>query len=142
MEYDYELFDEIEHLDTLDLARIAGVYAPETSSEGGYFLRRVRDAVIEEARFQIDADDWDRCAVQDYSGSMTEIVDNVVSSRSTVAVWETFTDLGAWNEDPIDHYGVEIEDMTDAARWSLFMIADRLAHALCEEIADGIIDDE
>jgi len=114
--------DGIGFDDTADLP------ADYKSSPGADFLRRVETDVAERvADGSFDEDD-----------SPAEIADGAVPIY-THDLWTTFVDLGAYNEDPSE-LGAEADDLTRAAGVCLYLIADRLARALADEIEDE--DDE
>jgi hypothetical protein len=48
-------------------------------------------------------------------------------------LWSEFTDLAAYQEDPTE-YGVDGSDMEQSARVCLYIIAERLATALFDEV--------
>lgn len=52
--------------------------------------------------------------------------------------WQTFTQLGAWDEDVSDLVSGHGSRLTgdDIANAALYLIADRLLRALCDELAD------
>jgi hypothetical protein len=50
--------------------------------------------------------------------------------------WQEFVDLGAYQEEP-EISGVWPKDLTEAAGYALYQIADRLARRIAQEIADS-----
>lgn len=112
------------------LARLADCTDPDTStSDGAEFLRGVEYSTVE-AFHNADFDERaDSCWIGDTSH---EIADSCVPVY-THEMWSTFADLAAWNEDPSE-YGTESDDMTKCAMVCLYMIGQRLASALLEEL--------
>jgi hypothetical protein len=98
------------------------------ASPGANFLRSVEDAVREAFDYHEGqpGDDWH------------EVADGAVPVY-THALWSTFVDLAAYNEDPSE-LGCEADDMTRAAGVCLYMIAERLAMALAEEYDEETCD--
>jgi hypothetical protein len=105
------------------LARLAECSDPDSdTSPGAQFLNRVESDVLE--RIEDNDGEWD----DDYAH---EIADNAVPVY-TYTMWQTFVDLGAWEEDPSD-LGYDEGDMAKGAAVCLYMIANRLAYALATE---------
>jgi hypothetical protein len=116
------------------LADGAGCYSPDSpDSPGARFLRSVQDATREAVL-------W--AAEYDTDGDLLHAVDNVKDDTAhqvaddavpiyTHELWSTFADLGAYEEDPSE-YG-PVTDMGRAAGVCLYMIAERLVHALLSE---------
>jgi hypothetical protein len=50
--------------------------------------------------------------------------------------WQVFVDLQAYQED-VSEYG-DADDLTNAAGVALYMIAERLVHALATELSDAL----
>lgn len=114
------------------LARMAGCADPDSdSSPGAQFLNNVESDVRE--RIADNDGVWD----DDYAG---EIADSAVPVY-TYTMWLTFVDLAAWTEDPSE-LGAEESDMDRQAATCLYLIANRLAYALGEEIAAETEDDD
>lgn len=110
------------------LANLADCSCPDTDkSAGADFLRGVQDDVLERLS--------DGSADED---AAHEIADGAVPVY-THDLWQTFTDLAAYNEDPTE-LGYDGSDMDAAARTCLYLIAHRLVLALLEEAQDE--DDE
>lgn len=106
------------------LARLADCADPDSeASPGAYFLSNVADTVAEVLENAIDGG-----YRQD---AISEAADALVPTY-TAEVWRTFTDLAAWQEDVTDLCGDDT-DMTQRAKVALYMIAERLLTALCEE---------
>ncbi len=106
------------------LANMADTACPDTQeSAGAQFLLRVQDWVNEALEYEEDLED-----VRDRSG---EGADGAVPVY-TGEIWSAFVDLGAYREDPTE-LGCDGSDMDQAARVCLYMIADRLIHALLDE---------
>lgn len=108
------------------LARLADCMDPDsTNSPGAQFLHLVEscyhDAIAEE---WYDADD-----------SPNEIADNAVPVY-THDRWQTFVDLGAYQEDATE-LGADASDLTQCAAVALYMIAERLVRTLHDEHDDA-----
>jgi hypothetical protein len=113
------------------LARLADCMDPsKRDSAGAEFLFIVEDAARE--RWWVMTDD-ERVA-DDIADTWSEVADSCVPIY-THNMWQTFADLGAWQEDPTD-LGADADDMTKCAMVCLYMIAERLCHALAEEWAE------
>jgi hypothetical protein len=110
--------------------------ADVTRSGGGAgdrFLLHVRDAWADE----LINDEGLPLAPDEAEDIWHQIADDAPSVY-TGRKWEQFTDLNAWSEDVSDLAG-DITDMDKLASIALYMIADRLLHALYNELHD---DDE
>ena len=107
------------------LAGMADCASPDTKdSPGARFLGLVADSVVEAVENEGDRDDipWtaaDQC-VPIY----------------TFDVWRTFTDLAAWQEDPTE-LGADGSDMEQAAKVCLYIIGERLAAAMLDDMGKG-----
>jgi len=100
-------------------------------SPGAQFLDRVRDGVAEAIDY-----DPDLLRRDDFGDQCSEIA-REAPSVYTYPMWQQFTDLAAWTENP-DEFGAPAS-MEDGARSCLTQIADRLACRLFEiakEFAD------
>lgn len=107
------------------LARLAECADPDSQeSEGAAFLRRVEASVSDVLQYA-EGDEID-----DYSQGIHEQADGCVPVY-TAHRWTVFADLAAWQED-IEELG-QPGDMTTAAGYALYMIAERLLSALVEE---------
>jgi hypothetical protein len=117
-------------------ARISNVETDEASA----FLARVANSVIA-LTTEIDPEDWE----WEYPDRIAEIADNAPSVY-TWTVWQEFIGLSAWQFDPADEYGDDIEPATatmeDRARVRLFMIARAVAASIATDIAATISDDD
>jgi hypothetical protein len=101
------------------------------------FLAGVRDAVVE-LTGEIAPEDWQRDAVENYAGALDQIADNAMSVY-TFEKWQQFTGTRAWSED-LSEWVPNHTDMGKLADLALFIIANRLAVALVEEIAENMAD--
>lgn len=104
------------------LARIAECYSPDSfTSPGARFLEEIADSVNERREdgslVRVDAP--------------AEIADAAVPVY-THERWQTFVDLGAYEED-VSELGADASDLTQCAAVALYMIAERLAGALIEQ---------
>lgn len=121
-----ETLHDIAERSAFMLANDADCFSPDTDdSSGAEFLRGVRDDVLEAVKS-------DRLAEEDASDVAHEVADGRVPIY-THDLWSTFVDLGAYQEDPTE-VGEGWKDIEQCARVSLYLIADRLAHALFTEI--------
>lgn len=104
------------------LARLADCMDPEsTDSPGAQFLDRVES----DYRERIEDESYDE------DDTPHEIADSAVPVY-THDIWQTFTDLGAYQEDPSE-LGADPSDMNQCAQTALYMIADRLVRALHDD---------
>ena len=102
-----------------ELARMAGCSDPDgVDSPGAQFLRDVWHAATRDRDAYAD----------DVSDAAHDIADSAVPVY-TRDVWATFTDLGAWAEDPSE-LGYDASDMEQAAKVCLYLIGQRLAGLL------------
>ncbi len=112
------------------LARLADCMDPDSvTSPGAQFLFSVEDDARERWE-DTDPEDRDRLLSDEWS----EVADSAVPIY-TREVWTMFVDLGAYQEDPTE-LGIDGSDMEQAAKVCLYMIAERLCHALADEWAD------
>ena len=120
-----------ETLNAYQLARLADCMDPDShTSPGAQFLERVQD----DYRERVEDGSYDE------DETPHEIADGAVPIY-THKLWETFTDLGAYQEDPSE-LGAESDDMTRAAGVCLYMIAERLVRALAEQDEDSEEEDD
>lgn len=113
-----------ETLNAYQLANLAGVLTPDSlDSPGAVFLCTIQEDVSEALRFGIEDDEND---------AAHEIADGCVPVY-TFKMWQTFTDLAAWQEDISDFGSNDKDDMTQRAMTCLYMIAYRLALTLIQE---------
>ena len=119
------------------LARMAECSSPDTDqSPGARWLTRVRDSLAEdllfwkpEERVELIHDDESHDVVHEAVGAVVPIY--------TRELWEVFVDLGAWGEDPRE-LGFEGDDMDQGARYCLYIIGNRLACRLLEEMHEEL----
>lgn len=119
------------------LARLAECFAPDTdSSPGACLLLHVQDRLADAYEANPEAFLAGR---GDDDGTIHEIADDApdVYTRKR---WEEFLDLGAYQEDPTE-LGFELggksgSTLVDAAGVCLYMIAERLCHALIAQWND------
>lgn len=113
------------------LARLAECYSPDSpDSPGARFL----DSIEADYRDRRDEGSYDE------DDTPHEIADNAVPVY-THERWQTFVDLGAYEEDTTD-LGDDGSDLTQSAATALYMIAERLVRALHDEIGDETADDD
>jgi hypothetical protein len=123
---------DIESRKAWSLARDAECGDPDsTESAGALLLTGVRDAVLD----LFDADD-----INDGSDTIHEIADGAPSVY-THRRFQEFVDLQAYQEDPTE-LGSDGSDMTEAAGICLYIIAERLARSLWDELAEAAAEDE
>lgn len=112
------------------LARMADCGYPDSwKSPGAEFLTGIRDDVAEAIEYEGGQE-----------RSISEIADGAVPVY-THEMWQTFVDLQAYREDPSE-LGFDGEDMVQGAQYCLYMIAERLASALWDDMAQDDDDDE
>jgi hypothetical protein len=104
-----------------------------TDTRGASFLSACRDAALETAAWHADAGGWRVVEDADYD-EISEVADAVVPVY-TAALWETFTDLGAWDVDTSDYGDVYDADMTRQASIVLYIIAESIIREVLEDIA-------
>ena len=119
-----------------ELAYMASVTSPDSAtSPGADFLLSVQDSVNEAWSYNNDEPGpygWDDTA--------HEIADSAVPIY-TYQKRLTFTDLAAWQED-LSEWEQPGQDMDQLSSLALYMIAERLAYALFEELAESVEDSE
>ena len=116
------------------LAGPADTYSPDSeTSPGARFIEHVAADVAERITYRLaDGEPFDVDTFND--DDRHEIADGAVPIY-TAHLWATFTDLGAWTEDPTE-LGFDGSDMEKAAQVCLYMIAERLAGALADHVAE------
>ena len=105
------------------LARMADCASPDREdSPGAHYLEMVAYSVVEAVENDDNRDDIP-----------FQAADECVPIY-TYDVWRTFVDLAAWQENPTD-YGADGSDMEQAAKVCLYIIGERLAAAMLEDMA-------
>ena len=131
----------IEDLTAYRLADLADVAAPDTLvSPGAAFLTGVRDHLAEALDWR--ADDPADAIKHVRDDGIHEIADSAVPVY-THARWLTFVDLAAWSEDisELADGAVATVGLTEGAGVALYIIAERLTHALLDQIVEHLDDD-
>jgi hypothetical protein len=130
------------------LATLADCGSPDDrESPGALFLASIARSVAEHcnqyAGTPEDGDDWPLIVGELSDGDAAhEIADNAVPIY-THERWQVFTDLQAYNEDVSELGEVDGDDLTrSVAGVALYMIAERLVHALAEELSEALGEDE
>lgn len=123
----FEAETALAHCSTSWLATAADALFPN-SKEAENFLDRVLNDVIERADDLLSDED-------DANDIVHEIADNAVPIY-THDLWTCFVDLGAYNEDMGD-LGGATEDMTKNAQICLYMMAERVAHILVQNLSEA-----
>lgn len=109
-------------------------------SAGADFLRRVETAVMDLWDETEDKPGPEGVMSLEDDGSVTELADGCVPIY-THELWSTFVDLAAYQEE-LEAYMLPLSDVDGSpdlngmARVALYMIAERLAWALLEEMAE------
>ena len=128
------MFEDPREWTAYRLANEAECAGPDSSeSVGAKFLESVRDQVVE-------AFEYNDKQVSDDSAS--DIVSEAAARAPdiyTQTMWNEFTDLCAYREDPTE-LGLEGSDMEQGARFCLYMIAERCANAVMTALRE--LDDE
>lgn len=126
---------DTETYNAYQLARMADVVSPDSdASPGAAFLLHVAGLTDDLLSDNPGAD------IDTLSDSITEQADNAVPVY-THEKWQTFVDLCAYTED-VSEFG-PITDMENAADLALYMIAERLIHAVIKDRrANGDEDDD
>ena len=123
------------------LASMAGCSSPDNAtSPGATFLERVQSATVEAVRWSVEHDEGATLDGYRDAGTDTEIADGAVPIYAH-ALWSTFVDLAAYSED-LGDVGGSSGDMEQDARVALYMIAERLVHAILEDISADDDDDD
>ncbi len=124
---------DIQEYPPHNLAYRADCKSPSTD-EGRGFLTLTRDCLLERVTYYLaDQDDDETPDWNDFRDDVVwEVADGVVPVY-TYDVWATFTDLAAYNEGCADYVPVDAT-MEDRARAALYLIAERLCHALIGEL--------
>lgn len=135
--------DTIKQHNHYALARLAGCLdADNSQSPGALFLTGVRDHLVEAVEYRMAIGDTLTDAVEALRNGddLHEVADGAPSVY-THEIWQQFTDLGGWQEDPND-IGADPSDLTASASACLYIIADRLASALLSEIEEDDDDED
>ena len=124
---------EIKTLSAYSLAGMADCGAPDNStSVGAAFLTSVRDEVIEAVQFANEDDTLENAIETVRDDRVHEIADGSPSVYTSTR-WAQFVDLAAYQED-ISELTSDETSLTDAAGVALYVIAERLALAILEDI--------
>jgi hypothetical protein len=119
------------------LSHLADVTSPDgEDSPGTAFLEGVRDSVIEQVEYLVEAGSTVEEAVESirYNGGDGEIADAAVPIY-TYLKWQTFTDLAAWEVDLADITDVsEPMDLDKQSNLALYLIASNLVSVLLDEV--------
>lgn len=132
---------EIDSANAFELSGsdLAACGTPDTlESAGAKFLTSVRDALVEaveSGRIARDGGDGN----ENVSDVIHEIADGAPDVY-TATKWAEFIDLAAYQEDPSE-LGADAADMDNMASVCLYIIAERLCHALLTELAADADDD-
>lgn len=94
------------------------------------FLEGIRDAFVEQYEWAEENDNLGRF-LEDYSGELTDIADGAVPIYNH-ELFKVMVETRAWAED-ISEYG-EMKDLLQATQVAVYMVADRLVHALANEL--------
>lgn len=122
------------------LALRADCSSPDsTESAGARFLLSVQDAVNEQ--WDNNHADWreDQPSDSTWWNDLVHEIADAAPDVYTYKKWCEFVDLGAWQEDLSD-YGPMEDDVDRIGSIALYVIAERLAYALFEELCE--LDDD
>ncbi len=134
-----EILDEIKSRSAFALANDADSGCPDAKdSEGGLFLTRVRDSLLEQIDYHLGIGWTLADSIEEIRNDTHEIADGAPSIY-TYTMWQQFVDLQAYHEDPTE-YG-DVEDMQKAAAICLYIIADRLVYTLLDQIESALADE-
>ncbi|MDQ3222056.1 MAG: hypothetical protein M3Q75_01040 [Gemmatimonadota bacterium] len=125
----------VKDMTAYSLANLADCTLGGPDGHGAPFLIGVRDHVVEMHEWAV-ANDVERPDLYERSD---EVADSAVPVY-TYDLWQTFVDVSAFSED-ISDYGVDVSDLDRVARTAVYMVAERLASALFEQLADDDGDD-
>lgn len=132
--------DGIEE-ETYYLATRADCGSPDAvDSPGMLMLIEVRDAIIDAVRDGRIVPDVDQVGDADRHDVIHSIADGAVSIY-THAKWKQFVDLCAYQED-LDELGGSTGNLDKDADCALFLIAERLGAALCEDLDEWAQDQQ
>lgn len=137
MKYNQETIDKLSTAHVNGLANRADCSAKTEEAER--FLLSICDSVLEQVA-EIDAEDWQREMVEDYSGLAHQIADGAPDVY-THTMWEEFVGTAAWTVE-VDYEEPAEASMEDRARVRLYEIARVLVNSLATEIAESLIDED
>lgn len=124
---------DVRALNANQLAYRADVTSPDSpDSPGAQLLASVRDSLVESIDQFVDEDG---IVDEDEAHDLAHEIADSAPSPYTHAMWSQFLDLCAYGED-LDEYTSEDTSMEARARIAIYLIAERLALALVQEIAD------
>jgi hypothetical protein len=121
------------------LVDLAGCGTPDSSASiGAYFLTGVRDALVDMIGWGVEHNGLtvSEVAQEILDGDGRHEIADAAPSIYTHKRWMEFVDLCAYKEDISEVAGDTEPDMNTGAEIALYMIADRLVSALCQEIID------
>jgi hypothetical protein len=98
------------------------------------FLTGIRDAFVEGYEWAVE-NDQAGLFIEDYAGELTEIAEASVPVYNH-DLFKVMVETRAWAED-ISEYG-EVGDLLQATRVAVYMVADRLVHALANELREDV----
>lgn len=129
-----DAIERVNNTTLYTLSYLAGCLAPDTDdSPGADFLSSVRASVVESWGYVSDPTSEDEAA-----DAIRGIADNAPSVY-THRRWEEFVDLGAYRED-LSEFGFDVTadtDMFNLAGVALYLIAERLARVLWDELVEA-----
>lgn len=138
------ILDDIREMSVFEFAgsEWADCASPDNeSSAGAKFLQHVVDDTVE--LIESAGDSFDADTIDD-DGSVGRIADNAPNVYTSTK-WAQFVDLAAWQEDVSELAGEET-NLDKLASIALYMIAERLATAICrsvdDELAGEAVDDD
>jgi hypothetical protein len=131
--------ESVKALEFWHLSHLVDVTSPDgQESPGAVFLRGIRDSVIEQVEYLVEAGEDVESAVESlrYNGGDSEIADGAVPIY-TYLKWQTFTDLAAWEVDLAEITDVsEPMDLDKQSNLALYLIASNLVSILLDELAE------
>lgn len=122
------------------LAGLVDEISYPAGEHGEDYLTRVRDYTVDAVLYVVDEGDAEDILAEDYLSEAPhhDVADAVVPVY-TADVWRTFTDLGAWEVDTRDYIGDDA-DMTRKAEVALYVVAERLAAEILDDIVSVVRD--
>lgn len=142
--------DDIRAWNPLHMADAAEAFDPDTIAEregeddspGAVFLRSVWRATLE----AVETAREEGVAWSDLAEHLTDAFHEIADAAPDVYThtrWREFVDLGAYREDLSEWGPIDPEDIERAvAGVALYQMADRLARAIVEELAEQDFEDE
>jgi hypothetical protein len=125
---------KLTRFNAFQLAHMADCSRPDSvESEGASFLLSVQEALASRIPEDFETEEAFREAIE--SGDLSDLVHEVADGEVPIytnQLWRTFVDLAAYTEDTSE-LGEDSSNPDSRAMTALYMVAERLCHALVEE---------